>query len=61
MILNIKPNHLDHHIRFADYLEAKLKLLKNTTPKDYLVYNADDSVLSAAVRKFDLQKFLSQK
>lgn len=56
VILNIKPNHLDHHIRFADYLEAKLKLLKNTTPKDYLVYNADDSVLSAAVRKFDLQK-----
>ncbi|MGB4695830.1 MAG: UDP-N-acetylmuramoyl-L-alanine--D-glutamate ligase [Bacilli bacterium] len=56
VFLNISPNHLDHHGSFAGDLEAKLKLLKNSRPEDFLVYNADDSVLEKALRGVGLRK-----
>ncbi len=56
VILNIEPNHLDYHLHFSDYLNAKLKLIKNAVSNDYLVYNADDPVLTKAVRSYNLYK-----
>lgn len=56
VILNIKPNHLDHHGSFQAYLDAKMKLLKNVKADDYLIYNGDDEILSEAVKDFRLNK-----
>jgi UDP-N-acetylmuramoylalanine--D-glutamate ligase len=45
IILNISPNHLDHHENFSEYVESKMKLFSNQTPDDWAIYNADDSVI----------------
>jgi len=42
---NISINHLDHHESFSNYLKAKLKLIKNITKDDYLIYNYDNLIL----------------
>jgi UDP-N-acetylmuramoylalanine--D-glutamate ligase len=43
IILNISPNHLDHHENFDEYIESKMKLFSNQTPDDWAIYNADDT------------------
>lgn len=45
VILNISPNHLDHHESLDEYIESKMKLFLNQTPDDWAVYKADDSVI----------------
>lgn len=45
VILNVSPNHLDHHESLDEYIESKMKLFLNQTPDDWAVYNADDSVI----------------
>jgi UDP-N-acetylmuramoylalanine--D-glutamate ligase len=49
IILNLAPNHLDWYDSFEDYVEAKLLILKNLQEEDYLIYNADDELLSEKV------------
>jgi UDP-N-acetylmuramoylalanine--D-glutamate ligase len=45
IILNISPNHLDHHESFGEYVESKMKLFSNQTSDDWAVYNADDTLV----------------
>ncbi len=40
VILNISPNHLDHHSSMEEYKAAKLALFANQTEKDWAVFNA---------------------
>ncbi len=42
VILNISPNHLDHHSSMQEYEAAKLGLFANQTENDWAVFNADD-------------------
>ncbi len=42
VILNISPNHLDHHAGFGEYMESKFKLFANQTEDDWSVYNFDN-------------------
>jgi len=46
IFLNISPDHLDRHKSFENYLSVKLKLAENQTENDYIIYNADDSILA---------------
>jgi len=46
IILNITPDHLNYHLTFENYKNAKLKIAKNQTSDDYLILNADDAVLN---------------
>jgi len=46
VLLNVSPNHLDHHESFDEYVEAKMRLFSNQTPLDWSVYNADDPVIN---------------
>jgi UDP-N-acetylmuramoylalanine--D-glutamate ligase len=39
IILNISPNHLDHHESFDEYVESKMKIYSNQTEDDWFVYN----------------------
>jgi UDP-N-acetylmuramoylalanine--D-glutamate ligase len=45
VILNISPNHLDHHESLDEYIKSKMKLFLYQTPNDWAVYNADDYLI----------------
>ena len=51
-ITNITPNHLDRHLTFKNYVEAKFNIFKSMKKSDYLVLNYDDKIL----RKLQNQK-----
>jgi UDP-N-acetylmuramoylalanine--D-glutamate ligase len=46
-ILNLSPNHLDHHGDFQEYVQSKMKLFKNQDGGDWAIYNADDNLITA--------------
>jgi UDP-N-acetylmuramoylalanine--D-glutamate ligase len=46
-ILNITPDHIDHHGSMEAYIEAKKKIFLNQTPDDFLILNIDDPFLIA--------------
>ena len=43
---NITPDHLDRHKTMANYIDAKLRLVKNQIEDDFVIVNLDDSLLS---------------
>ncbi len=45
VILNVSPNHLDHHATFDEYVESKMKIFSNQTGEDCCIYKADDEVI----------------
>lgn len=49
VILNVTPNHLDHHASFEEYAESKMKIYMNQTPDDWCIYNSDDPVIARYV------------
>lgn len=47
VITNITPDHLDrYNDDFQAYVDAKFRILNNTTKADYLVYCADDETIT---------------
>jgi len=46
IFLNVSPDHLDRHKSYDNYVSAKLRLAENQTDSDYVIYNADDELLS---------------
>jgi UDP-N-acetylmuramoylalanine--D-glutamate ligase len=44
-ILNITPDHLDRHLTFTNYVEAKSKIFANQQAGDFLVVNYDQKEL----------------
>jgi UDP-N-acetylmuramoylalanine--D-glutamate ligase len=45
LILNLTPDHLDRYDGFEDYKKAKYRITENQSSSDYLVLNADDTVI----------------
>jgi len=41
-ILNVTDDHLDRHGNFDNYLNQKIKLIKNHNKESFIVYNQDD-------------------
>ena len=50
-ITNITSNHLDRHITFNNYMEAKFNIFKKMSRHDVLVLNHDDKTLRALKSK----------
>ncbi len=48
-ITNITPNHLDRHASMADYVDAKLNLLRTLPDKAVVVLNADNPVTASLI------------
>ncbi len=47
IITNITPDHLDRYdYDFDKYIASKFRITKNQTDKDFLIYDADDNVIS---------------
>jgi UDP-N-acetylmuramoylalanine--D-glutamate ligase len=44
VILNITPDHIEHHKTMRNYIEAKKKILINQKPKDIAIVNYDDKI-----------------
>jgi len=42
-VINITSDHLDRHVDFRSYKEAKLRIFENQTQKDFAVLNLDDN------------------
>ncbi|MEZ4749709.1 MAG: UDP-N-acetylmuramoyl-L-alanine--D-glutamate ligase [Bdellovibrionota bacterium] len=45
VILNLAPDHLDRYSSYEDYIEAKMRLVKNQTEDDHVVTNLRDHKL----------------
>lgn len=45
VILNISPNHLDHHSTFDEYILSKMKIFSNQTEGGLCIYKADDEII----------------
>ncbi len=56
VILNISPNHLDHHESFEEYVESKMKIYSNQRDSDWFVYNKEDEVIAKYLPDVKSQK-----
>lgn len=56
VILNISDNHLDHHIDFEEYLDAKLSLFKNHNMENWAVFNKNDKILTNRLSTINTNK-----
>ncbi len=54
-ILNIAPDHLDHHKNFENYVKAKLNMFKNQKDEDFAIVNYDDKPLLNAVNLMEIK------
>ena len=50
-ILNVTPDHLDHHGGMKGYIKAKSKIFRNQRENDVLVVNGADTVCAQLVEK----------
>jgi UDP-N-acetylmuramoylalanine--D-glutamate ligase len=52
ILLNITPDHLDRYEKsLVKYADAKMKIVQNSSEQDMFIYNLDDEVLSAAMKR----------
>lgn len=49
ILLNITPDHLNHHRSFEDYVSAKSRIMQNQDENDFIVYNMDDRLVTRIV------------
>jgi UDP-N-acetylmuramoylalanine--D-glutamate ligase len=47
VLLNITPDHLDRYdYKFENYIASKFRIAENQTKDDYLIFDADDEVIT---------------
>ncbi len=59
MITNITPDHLDRYNNdFEQYIASKFRIAMNQTSNDYLIYDADDKVITSYLEKHPVRSQL---
>ncbi len=59
VITNITPDHLDRYdYKFENYIAAKFRIAENQTKDDYLIYDADDEVITKWLKNNSIQSTL---
>ena len=59
IITNITPDHLDRYdYKFENYIASKFRIAMNQDSKDYLIYDADDSVITNWLKDNPVQSTL---
>ena len=64
ILLNITEDHLDRYENFQSYIDSKYRITQNQTKADYLIYNADDplvSKISTKAQKLPISLISKQK
>jgi UDP-N-acetylmuramoylalanine--D-glutamate ligase len=56
VLLNITEDHLDRYDSFKDYARAKSRIFKEQTARDFLIYNEEDKIVRAAVKRSKAKK-----
>lgn len=52
ILTNITPDHLDRYDnKFENYIASKFRITENQTSSDYLIYDADDNVITNWISK----------
>ncbi len=55
VLTNITPDHLDRYDHcFRNYVDAKMRIVRNMTSRDWFVYSGDDATIAAELPKYDL-------
>ena len=56
ILLNITPDHLDRYgFEMQNYVDAKMRIIQNQTPKDAFIYWADDPIIKRELEKYDIK------
>jgi UDP-N-acetylmuramoylalanine--D-glutamate ligase len=56
ILLNITPDHLDRYDnKFENYIAAKFRITQNQTPDDYLIYCADDEMITSHLNQYAIK------
>jgi UDP-N-acetylmuramoylalanine--D-glutamate ligase len=56
VLLNITPDHLDrYHNNMQDYVDAKMRLLQNQTPRDAFIYWNDDPIIARELKRYHIK------
>lgn len=56
VLTNITPDHLDRYDHcFQNYVDAKMRIIRNQTSSDWFVYSGDDEVIRAQLPRYDLR------
>ncbi len=59
IITNISPDHLDrYNYDFDNYIASKFRIAMNQTEEDYLIYDADDEVISKWLKEHPVKSKL---
>ncbi|PTM09565.1 MAG: UDP-N-acetylmuramoyl-L-alanine--D-glutamate ligase [Bacteroidetes bacterium] len=59
IITNITPDHLDRYdYKFENYIASKFRIAMNQTTDDYLIYDADDEVITTYLEEHPVQSTL---
>jgi len=59
IITNITPDHLDRYEnKFENYVASKFRITMNQTKDDYLIYDADDEVITTYIKEHSIQSIL---
>ena len=59
VITNITPDHLDRYdYKFENYIASKFRIAMNQTKEDYLIYDADDEVITTYLKNHPVQSTL---
>ncbi|WP_299885483.1 UDP-N-acetylmuramoyl-L-alanine--D-glutamate ligase [uncultured Lacinutrix sp.] len=59
VLTNITPDHLDRYdYKFENYIDSKFRIALNQTKEDYLIYDADDEVISNWLKDNTIQSTL---
>ncbi|MBJ7880762.1 UDP-N-acetylmuramoyl-L-alanine--D-glutamate ligase [Gelidibacter salicanalis] len=59
ILLNITPDHLDRYdYKFENYINSKFRIALNQTKDDYLIYDADDEVITEWLKSHKVQSTL---
>ena len=52
VLMNITPDHLDRYeYKFQNYIDSKMRIVRNQRPEDHFIYSGDDKVILAEVEK----------
>lgn len=55
VLMNITPDHLDRYdYKFQNYIDAKFRILQNTTKNDSFIYCSDDETIINEISKRDI-------
>jgi UDP-N-acetylmuramoylalanine--D-glutamate ligase len=57
VVLNVTPDHLDRHLTFEAYVDAKARMFENQQESDFAVLNADDPTCVAMAARTRAQVF----